>query len=331
MKKASALFDPNDKDRIKAAVAEAEKATSGEIVPVVATVSGRYDRAEDLFGLLSAMALLAILWKPLLAMSQGGWGGGVDTRIGLGGALLAIVIGFVAGAMLATRFPGLRSPFVPRSEMKQEVERRAQELEALRRDRLSAHELEHLQQGSQVLLRLHRGRRVVADGVESEKQAALLGRLGCHQIQGDYVSRALDPEMFAEFVKAVHLERQVREVRLHLNRPAGREAANLDLLLTLWRFQKNQFRAARRFVPADLLQAECFLVELYRLLQVVHPVSRVKQLQGLLPICSYCKKVRDDQNYWQQVDTYITKHTDVAFSHSICPTCYDLVIESRAK
>jgi DNA-binding response OmpR family regulator len=56
-------------------------------------------------------------------------------------------------------------------------------------------------------------------------------------------------------------------------------------------------------------------------------LTRVNQLQGLLPICSYCKKVRDDQNYWQQVDSYISKHSEVEFSHSICPTCYDRLIE----
>jgi phosphoserine phosphatase RsbU/P len=55
-------------------------------------------------------------------------------------------------------------------------------------------------------------------------------------------------------------------------------------------------------------------------------LARVKQLQGLLPICSYCKKVRDDQNYWQQVDSYISKHSEVEFSHSICPPCFDRVM-----
>lgn len=63
-------------------------------------------------------------------------------------------------------------------------------------------------------------------------------------------------------------------------------------------------------------------------------LTRVKQLQGLLPICSYCKKVRDDQNYWQQVDSYITKHSEVEFSHSICPACFDRVMDKsnpRAK
>jgi DNA-binding response OmpR family regulator len=53
--------------------------------------------------------------------------------------------------------------------------------------------------------------------------------------------------------------------------------------------------------------------------------SREKRLQGLLPICSYCKKIRSDQNYWQQVEEYISDHADVLFSHSICPECFNHV------
>jgi DNA-binding response OmpR family regulator len=51
-------------------------------------------------------------------------------------------------------------------------------------------------------------------------------------------------------------------------------------------------------------------------------LSQVKQLHGLLPICMYCKKVRDDQNYWQQVESYVTANADVKFSHGICPPCW---------
>jgi hypothetical protein len=51
-------------------------------------------------------------------------------------------------------------------------------------------------------------------------------------------------------------------------------------------------------------------------------LSHVKQLHGLFPICSYCKKIRDDKNYWEQVDSYISKHSEAQFSHSICPDCY---------
>ncbi|MBL8796754.1 MAG: response regulator [Planctomycetia bacterium] len=56
-------------------------------------------------------------------------------------------------------------------------------------------------------------------------------------------------------------------------------------------------------------------------------LARVRQLQGLLPICTYCKKIRDDRNYWQQVETYITDHSAARFSHSICPDCYDHVVK----
>jgi DNA-binding response OmpR family regulator len=51
-------------------------------------------------------------------------------------------------------------------------------------------------------------------------------------------------------------------------------------------------------------------------------LARVKLLHGLLPICSYCKKIRNDQNYWQQVEIYIAEHSEAQFSHSICPECY---------
>lgn len=58
-------------------------------------------------------------------------------------------------------------------------------------------------------------------------------------------------------------------------------------------------------------------------------LTRVRQLQGLLPICAYCKRIRDDQNYWNQVETYLAEHTDVQFSHGICPSCFDRVIQDE--
>ena len=63
-----------------------------------------------------------------------------------------------------------------------------------------------------------------------------------------------------------------------------------------------------------------------RVVELQAALSNVKQLRGLLPICSYCKSVRTDQNYWEQVDHYVAQHTDVQFSHGICPGCYATVI-----
>ncbi len=54
-------------------------------------------------------------------------------------------------------------------------------------------------------------------------------------------------------------------------------------------------------------------------------LSNVKQLRGLLPICSYCKRIRGDDQYWQQVEGYIAEHSDAQFSHGICQTCYETI------
>jgi phosphoserine phosphatase RsbU/P len=60
-----------------------------------------------------------------------------------------------------------------------------------------------------------------------------------------------------------------------------------------------------------------------RVRELEDALVQVKRLEGLLPICCYCKKVRDDQNYWQQVETYFLDHSDVRFSHDICPACLE--------
>ena len=61
----------------------------------------------------------------------------------------------------------------------------------------------------------------------------------------------------------------------------------------------------------------------HRVAELEQAICQIKQLQGLLPICSYCKKIRDDGNYWQQVEDYIGNHSEVKFSHGICPACYE--------
>jgi len=50
-------------------------------------------------------------------------------------------------------------------------------------------------------------------------------------------------------------------------------------------------------------------------------LERVKTLSGMLPICASCKKIRDDQGYWNQIESYIAKHSEAEFSHGICPEC----------
>jgi phosphoserine phosphatase RsbU/P len=64
-----------------------------------------------------------------------------------------------------------------------------------------------------------------------------------------------------------------------------------------------------------------------RVRELEEALSQVKELKGLLPICSYCKAVRDDQNYWHRVETYIAAHSSARFSHGICPGCWKDVVE----
>ena len=56
--------------------------------------------------------------------------------------------------------------------------------------------------------------------------------------------------------------------------------------------------------------------------QLQAALAEVKTLQEILPICSYCRKIRDDEDYWHTVESYVSRHTNTRFSHSICPECY---------
>lgn len=57
--------------------------------------------------------------------------------------------------------------------------------------------------------------------------------------------------------------------------------------------------------------------------RILRYTTQISNLESMLPICSYCKKVRDDNNYWEQVETYINNRTGTVFSHSVCPKCYE--------
>ena len=78
---------------------------------------------------------------------------------------------------------------------------------------------------------------------------------------------------------------------------------------------------ARVNVGARVVQLQTALADRVRSLE--EALANVKALQTLLPMCAYCKSIRNDQNYWEKVETYFTQHSNVAFTHSYCPTCYE--------
>lgn len=91
---------------------------------------------------------------------------------------------------------------------------------------------------------------------------------------------------------------------------------NLELLklrvrnLTALKLRNDQMREQRDLLALRTDELEAAL-------------ARVKQLEGIIPICMYCKKIKDDQEIWQQLEKYITQHSEAMFSHSACPECYD--------
>ncbi len=91
-------------------------------------------------------------------------------------------------------------------------------------------------------------------------------------------------------------------------------------------FDHEELRA-RVQVGVRIVELQATLAD--RVAELEDALARVRQLRGLLPICSYCKKIRDDQNYWQQVEQYVGAHSDVQFSHGICPDCYRKVVEPQ--
>lgn len=85
-------------------------------------------------------------------------------------------------------------------------------------------------------------------------------------------------------------------------------------------FDHGELRA-RVQVGARVIGLQKALAE--RVHELEEAMNSVKTLQGLLPICCYCKKIRDDGNYWHRVENYISGHANVRFSHGICPDCSD--------
>jgi phosphoserine phosphatase RsbU/P len=81
---------------------------------------------------------------------------------------------------------------------------------------------------------------------------------------------------------------------------------------------------ARMQVGTRLLGAQMALTA--RIRELAEAQACVQQLQGLLPICCYCKNIRTDENYWEKVEHYFGQHTALQFSHGICPHCYKNIV-----
>jgi DNA-binding response OmpR family regulator len=83
----------------------------------------------------------------------------------------------------------------------------------------------------------------------------------------------------------------------------------------------------------DFVTKPGYIVELNARIKVAERIlalqKHVSKLEGLLPICPKCKKIRTEEQRWQAVESYIMKHTDALFSHGICPDCYERLMKPQ--
>ena len=90
---------------------------------------------------------------------------------------------------------------------------------------------------------------------------------------------------------------------------------------------------ARVQVGQRVVELQCALED--RIQELQDALDQIKTLKGLIPMCASCKKIRDDEGYWQQVETYIMERSEAEFSHGLCPDClkkhYPEYYEIKAK
>jgi CheY-like chemotaxis protein len=102
------------------------------------------------------------------------------------------------------------------------------------------------------------------------------------------------------------------------------------ILLTATGATGQNRRAAAEAGVDDFLSKPIDLSELWMRLRVAERIltytTQVHRLEEMMPMCSYCKKIRDDRNYWQQIESYINERTGTEISHSVCPDCYQRVV-----
>ena len=122
------------------------------------------------------------------------------------------------------------------------------------------------------------------------------------------------------------------ELCRRLRARAGEEYVYFILITANSADSANRIEAADAGVD-DFLSKPLNVEELWMRLRVAERIlqfaTQVRLLEELLPICSYCKKIRDDQNYWQQMEGYINERTGSEFSHSVCPDCVVRVVQPQ--
>ncbi|WP_239492496.1 PAS domain S-box protein [Luteitalea sp. TBR-22] len=148
-----------------------------------------------------------------------------------------------------------------------------------------------------------------------------------------YTLEELMSRPLAEFIHPDDRERTLEQQRLVRSGNQARAFENRyrckdgSYRWLLWNARPDMERRVIYSIARDITERKAAEAERERLLADLQAaVTEVKTLRDFLPLCSYCRKVRDDENYWHSVESYIARHTATRFSHGICPECFDHVM-----
>lgn len=153
----------------------------------------------------------------------------------------------------------------------------------------------------------------VLEATDGEQALNVLAREDVRVIVSDWLMPKLDG---LELCRAIRAQ-------------PGQDYVYFVLLTSQTASTENQREAADAGVD-DFLNKPLDFNELWMRLRVAERIlafaTQVRTLEAFIPMCSYCKKVRDDQNYWTQIESYINTRTGTDISHSVCPDCYQRVV-----
>jgi PAS domain S-box-containing protein len=145
--------------------------------------------------------------------------------------------------------------------------------------------------------------------------------------------------MARPFIEFVHPEDRERTLNQNADVRGGNHALGFENRYLCkdgsyrwfhWNAASNSSERVIYSVARDVTSSKLAEAERERLLRHLQDaLAEVKTLRAILPICSYCRKIRDDEDYWHNIENYISMHTPTMFSHGICPSCMRTEIEPR--
>ena len=153
-----------------------------------------------------------------------------------------------------------------------------------------------------------------------EVVCAVNGEQGWERFRGDHFSVVISDWLMPE-TDGLELCRRIRSI----------EATPYCYVILLTALQgKSNYLEAMRAGADDFVSKPFDPDELRARLLVAERIGglqdRMKQLEGILPTCMYCKRIRDERDEWVHIEHYISQHTAASFSHGVCPTCYQDVV-----